>query len=107
MICWCPNDWGNHSFFPIYKLRKKRGVKNYRLVICKFEHIIVVFNRKEFENNWWFVKGQYVFRNVFPCECQIVSIFQGFLEYFDRGSRVGAVGIDFTKPLTWFVVTCS
>lgn len=98
-----PHDWKSAIVVPIYKSGDKTKVENYRpisltSVVCKvMEHIIAKYIRDFLTTNDWFHEGQHGFREGFSCDSQMISLFQDLADEVDKGGRIDAAVIDFSK----------
>ncbi|KAJ4432824.1 hypothetical protein ANN_21463 [Periplaneta americana] len=98
-----PCDWKSAIVVPIHKGGNKLDVGNYRpisltSVVCKvMEHLISDYIRHVLNAKDWFYNRQHGFREGFSCDSQITSLVQDLAEEVDRGGRIDAVVIDFSK----------
>jgi hypothetical protein len=61
------------------------------------EHLVGQYIRNVLETEGWIYKEQHGFREGFSCESQIISLCQDLAEVVDKGGRIDAVIIDFSK----------
>jgi hypothetical protein len=61
------------------------------------EHVIAAYLRQVWEKNNWLYEGQHGFRLGYSCECQVIIEFQDTADSLDKGDRIDAIIVDFSK----------
>ena len=98
-----PGDWKRATVIPIHKGGDRSLVTNYRpvssnSVVCKLmEHVIAAYLRQVWDKNNWLYEGQHGFRLGYSCECQVIIEFQDTADSLDKGDRIDAIIVDFSK----------
>ena len=49
------------------------------------------------EGNDWFYEGQHGFRPGYSCESQVITVYQDIADTLDKGGRMDAIIVDFSK----------
>ena len=98
-----PSDWKKATIVSIFKSGNRTNLHNYRpvsltSVICKqMEKLIAEYMTRVWGESKWLYGGQHGFRSGYSCESQITTLCQDIADIVDRGGRVDAVFIDFSK----------
>src|SRR5215831_5727945 len=99
-----PVDWKRATVvIPVHKGGDRSLVTNYRpvsltSVICKqMEHVIASYLRQVWDKNDWLYEGQYGFRPGYSCESQVISVCQDIADSLDKGDKIDAIIVDFSK----------
>jgi hypothetical protein len=98
-----PGDWKRATVVPIHKGGDRSLVTNYRpvsltSVVCKqMEHVIASYLRQLWEGNDWLYEGQHGFRLGYSCESQVITVCQDIADTLDKGDRMDAIIVDFSK----------
>src|SRR5215510_7654948 len=88
---------------PIHKGEERSLVTNYTPVsltsaVCKqMEHVITSYLRQVWEANDWLYEGQHGFRPGYSCESQVITVCQDIADTLDKGDRMDAIIVDFSK----------
>ena len=88
---------------PIYKGGDQSVVGNYRPVsltsaVCnQMEHVIGGYLREVWKMSVWLYEGQHGFRAGYSCKSQVVMGHQNIADSLDKGLRIDAIIIDFSK----------
>ena len=61
------------------------------------EHFIDSYLRQVWDKNDWLYEGQHGFRPGYSCESQIVAVCQVIAESLDKGDKIDAIIVDFSK----------
>jgi hypothetical protein len=98
-----PGDWKRATVVPIHKGGDRSLVTNYRpvsltSVVCKqMEHVIASYLRQLWEGSDWLYAGQHGFRPGYSCESQVITVCQDIADTLDKGDRMDAIIVDFSK----------
>jgi len=67
-------------------------------VVCKqMEHVIASYLRQVWDKNDWLYEDQHGFRTGYCCESQVITVCQDIVDSLDKGERIDASIIDFSK----------
>jgi len=61
------------------------------------ERVIASYLRQVWNKNDWLYKAQHGFRPGYPCESQAITVCQDIADSMDKGNRIDAIIIDFSK----------
>jgi hypothetical protein len=63
------------------------------------DNVMEGYLRQVWDMSEWLYEGQRRFRLGYPCERQIVTVFQDVADSLDEGARIDAIVIDFSKAV--------
>ena len=67
-------------------------------VACKqMEHVIASYLRQVWDKYDWLYEGQHRFRPGYSCENQVITVCQDIADSTDKGDRIDAIVIGFSK----------
>jgi hypothetical protein len=98
-----PGDWRRATVVPVHKGGDRSVVPNYRpisltSVVCKqMDYVIASYLRQVWEGNEWLYEGQHGFRPGYSCESQVITVYQDIADTLDKGGKMDAIIIDFSK----------
>jgi hypothetical protein len=98
-----PGDWRRATVVPVHKGGDRSLASNYRpvsltSVVCKqMEHVIASYLRQVWEGCDWLYEGQHGFRPGYSCESQVITVYQDIADTLDKGGRMDAIIVDFSK----------
>ena len=61
------------------------------------EHVIASYLRQVWDKNKWLYEGQHRFRTGYSSESQVITVCQDIANSMDKGDRIDAIAIDFSK----------
>jgi hypothetical protein len=61
------------------------------------EHVIDSYLQQVWEGNDGLYDGQHGFRSAYSCESQVITVYQDMADTRDKGNRMDAIIVDFSK----------